>query len=756
MQLLPGKTGLGNISGCPVTVNSYQMKYCLLLAFIFSNLLIASANQVGPAADDDVDFSLSSLTLTAGNEQNFQYTFNLTNSGTSEVQGYNMKLTFSADAILDASDNFVIIVPLADAAAQWIGPNQTLLKTEHYYASSPAGYLPVGSWYVFAEINYDRTVMETDYNNNSTVSTNKITVNNYSIPFPKNPTISSITDNSFIINSFFDGDLSSIYYRVQANGAAAPTKPIMVSSTLIYPWEPDVTVSGLGPAFAYDVYLMGEFVDGKSTVIYKIDVTTTGAPVPTLKLSQPDLTLNPVNKSSDSAPGSYTITGFHLTANVVVSATGHMVVSKDNVSFGPQVTFLASAFNGAAPQMVYVKYQSDGSTGVKTATITNASTGATTQPLSVSVSVFDPVNGNFNDSNSLEETGWTAFSVLGYHSWSLVDLQASPPGQRVEVVDKAIQIDGALNGITPNEDWLISPEVNLSGFQYEPTLKFKSYSSGPGSPLKLRYSANYSGSGDPRSATWFDADATFPEVNSNKWQNSSVPILNKESKIYFAFVYTSNVSAATKWTLDDWSIKDNYLSIPSTVLSYVDVEIGVPSASQSILVTIAGYGDITVTASAGFQVSLNNMTFTPSVVIPASEAAAGKTIFVRFAPTTQTEELQGTLTFTATELSVVKNNLVGSSLFTTATAKALETTNFIYPNPTSGQVRIDTQAFYDHTGEIPVWIANGMGGTVANFTSASGSLEANLSDAIARLRPGLYYITIQTDKTIYRNKLVRE
>ena len=174
---------------------------------------------------------------------------------------------------------------------------------------------------------------------------------------------------------------------------------------------------------------------------------------------------------------------------------------------------------------------------------------------------------------------------------------ASPPDQRVEGSDKAIQIDGAVNGFTPNEDWLISPEVNLSGFEYEPTIKFKSYSSGEGASLKLRYSANYSGSGDPQSATWFDADAEFAPVNSNEWKTSSVVVLNKESKIYFAFVYTSTISAASRWTIDDWSIRDNLLSIPSTILTYVDVEVGTSSASQSLLVKIAGYGDITVTTS---------------------------------------------------------------------------------------------------------------------------------------------------------------
>jgi hypothetical protein len=732
------------------------MKYCLFLAFIVCNSLISSAYQVGPAADEDIDFSLSNLTLTAGDEKNFQYTFNLTNSGTSEVQGYNMKLTFSADATLDASDNFVIVVPLADEAAQWIGPNQTLLKTEHYYATSPAGYLPVGSWYIFAEINYDRIVPETNYTNNSLRSTNTITVNNYTIPFPTAPVISGVTDNSFIITPSFDGGIVNMYYRVQANNSPAPDKPTMFASTLIYPWETEVTVTGLGPAFSYDVYFIGEFYDGKVTVIQKIDVTTLGTGVPTLVVSNPLLTLNPANKNSDSAPGNYTITGYHLTSDVVVTGAGQMVVSKDNVTYYPQLTFLSTAFNGAVPQTVYVKYLTNGSTGLKTASISNTSTGATAQAVDVSINVYDPLNGNFDEVTMLEESGWYTFSVFGYQTWSLVDLEVSPPTQRVEASNKAIQIDGALNGITANEDWLISPETNLSGFEYDPTIKFKTFSSGPGASLKLKYSANYPGTGDPRSFTWFDADVEFAEVNSDKWVTSEVAVPNKESKIFFAIVYTSTVSEATKWTIDDWTIKDNLLSIPSTVLSYVDVEVGTSSASQSILVKIAGYGDITVTASAGFQVSLDNTTFGSSVVIPEIEAEAGKTIYVRFTPTTQGDGLQGTLTFTAADLSVVKNNLVGSSLFTTATSKPMETTSFIYPNPTTGPVHVDANAFHSYSGELPVSVATAMGGMVANFECDPSSLESSLSDVLGNLKPGLYYITIQTDKTIYRNRLVKE
>ena len=115
----------------------------------------------------------------------------------------------------------------------------------------------------------------------------------------------------------------------------------MSQATPIFPGESEITVSGLGPAFAYDVYFMGEFFDGKTTEIYKIDVTTLGTATPTLTLSQSQLALNPVNKNNDSSPASYTITGFHITSNVVVSATGQMVVSKDDVTYSPQVSFLA-------------------------------------------------------------------------------------------------------------------------------------------------------------------------------------------------------------------------------------------------------------------------------------------------------------------------------------------------------------------------------------------------------------------------------
>lgn len=739
------------------SIPSSIMKYFLILGLVFFDLMVTQANDnVTSYADEDIDFSLSNLVLTPGNEKNFQYTFNLTNSGTSEVQGYSMKLTFSADAILDWDDRFVIYVPLSDVAAQWIGPNQTLLKTEHYYGYTPHEFLPAGSWYVFAEINYDGIVPETDYTNNAILSTNKITVNDYTIAFTTPPTITLITDTSFTINTFFEPEMATLYYRIQPSGAAAPTKSIMQGSNGLFPGQLEHLISGLGPAFDYDVYFMGEFYGDMVTVIYKIDVTTSGIAAPTLRLSSSEITLEATSKNKDSSPQTYSITGFHLTSNVTVISAGNFVVSADDITYAGQVTFPTAVFDQTNSAEVYVKFLADGLAGAKSENIVVASAGATSKNVSVDIIVFDPTVNDFNGLTALEQTGWSSYSVRGRHTWSLIDLETSSPSQREMGVDKAIQIDGSTDGFTTNEDWLISPEIDLSGFLYDPTIKFRSYSSGEGAPLILKYSADYSGFGDPTVATWFDADAEFPAVNSDAWKRSYAVILNKESNMHFAFVYKSTLEAGTRWTIDDWAVSDNFLQIPTDILSYRDVEVGTSSAAQTIEVKFIGYGDVTITVSEGFQISLDNSSFSASVVIPESDAAAGKTFFVRFVPVVQTQELEGSITFTGRDLEVTKSNLVGSSFITTATARPLESSNFIYPNPTDGAVHVDMNSLYNQQNEVPVLIANNMGATVAQFQSSITSLEIKLSDVVGALSPGLYYITVQGDKATYRNKLIKK
>jgi hypothetical protein len=731
------------------------MKYLAIVLVALLPVCGFASNPVPAGGDTDVDFQLSNLSLTAGTEKSFQFSFNLTNNGSSATQGYALKLIFSTNQTLDAGDDFFLTFPLVNGASQAIGANQTVAKNVQYTATSPVGYLPAGNWYVFAEINHDRAVIETNYTNNTVWSLNQINVPNYGITFTTAPTVTNITAGSFALNVVFDPDMTRIYYRVLADASPAPDKAALLSGNGLFPWENQVTVSGLGPAFGYDVYVMGEFYDQKVTVIHKLDVLTGGTASPALVLSHTSLALASTAINTNSASEVYSLSGYHLTGNATVAANGNFRVSKDDIVYASQISFLATALNNGNSQWVYVKYVADENAGVKAGTVANSSSGAATKNLPVSVSVFDPASGNFDGLTSLGETGWSAYSITGYHVWSLVDLEISSPSKRTEGENKAIQIDGSLNGFTVNEDWLISPEMDLSGFSFEPTLHVSAFSSGGGPTLKLKYSANYSGTGNPTMATWFDAPMDFPAVNSNAWKNSTATIPNKESKIFFAFVYTSTGSAGSRWTLDNWRISDNLLNIPSQTLAYTNVQVGTSSPSKPLQVQISGYGDVTVAVTAPFEISTNNTNFSSSVVLPESGVAAGMTMYIRFNPATEVNNLVGTITFTGLDLLVEKNTLVGTSMLVTAVSEVLNSSGLIYPNPTDGAVHIDI-ALLDNQGvEFSVMITNSIGSTVASTNAPVTALEDVLSGFMSGLQPGLYYVTLAGDAAIYRNKVVK-
>jgi hypothetical protein len=125
-------------------------------------------------------------------------------------------------------------------------------------------------------------------------------------------------------------------------------------------------------------------------------------------------------------------------------------------------------------------------------------------------------------------------------------------------------------------------------------------------------------------------------------------------------------TGASRWTVDDFRIQDvsSYHTIPTAALAFSEAASGSKSAAQTFTFRAVGHGDITLTASAGFELSADQgTTFTSSVVIPATETtgAAGKTIQVRFAPSSRQLIVEGTIAFTGTDLSTQSIKLTGSS-----------------------------------------------------------------------------------------------
>lgn len=717
---------------------------------IFAFALVYSIGALAQA-----DLQINDLSLTPGDERGFDFSYTVTNAGNQPVASYAMKLTFSQDQSLDVFDYFAIQLD-ADAGTQYIAAGQTATRTVHYETTAVNKFLPTGTWYVIGEMNFNRAVTETNYDNNLVVSNTAMTVHVYTAEFVVPPTVTDVTNTSFVLSYPPDDHISHCYFKYQFAGLPAPDVSEMVSSPVFTPYAP-VLISYLSPAQAYDVYFMGETRDGNITDILKVQVSTTGTNSPTVLTSDDQITLFPVGVRAESFPGLVAVYGYHLAGPVQVSGSQGFVVSLDDVVYAEQVSIPAGVLSYGAKQNLFIKALPFDSRGYKSGTCTFSATGASDLVVGVSVVVFSNDATDFEDANSIQETGWTTFSVFGDQTWNLVDLEESSENQRTAGGNKAMQIDGMIGGAAVNEDWLISPDVDLSSYTLTPALRFRAYSSGDGEPLVLKYSADYPGYGDPRNFTWFDAIASFPTVNSKSWKNIMVQLLNQSEHMRFALVYRSTGLNGSRWSIDDWRITDNLINIPENVLVFEDVSVGKVSDPQNMLVSVSGFGNVTITASADFQVSSDGIVYSPAIVVPAADISTGVTLRVRFFPQEFSEERQGNLTFTGSDgFSVVRDNLIGRVGITTAVGERRTVTGFLYPNPTSGDVHVDLSSLSNPGETYPVMIANSIGTCVAVLNEPAYALEHTLSSIFSNLESGVYFVIIKGKSTTWRTKLIRK
>ncbi|MBC3541361.1 Ig-like domain-containing protein [Rufibacter sediminis] len=361
---------------------------------------------------------------------------------------------------------------------------------------------------------------------------------------------------------------------------------------------------------------------------------------------------------------SYELSGSNLAESTTVTVTGPFQISKTNANFSSaSLTFTSAEL--ATAQKVYVRF-SPTQAGSVTGSITNTTAGAQSLAIPLSGVSADPYNQNFNDPAFLTNSGWTRFSVTGAQVWASTNFgRDCLTGCNAATPNKAVQINGFAGGVSvPNEDWLISPELDLTSFTNMAVLDFWTISAFAGDQLKLMYSTDFTGTGNPNAANWLEIPGVFPAANSNLWTLSQGIELPKTAK-YVAFVYTT-ASGASRWTVDDVRIQDlsSFHTIPAATLSFGEAASGTTSAAQTFTFRAVGYGSVTLTASAGFELSADNGgTFASSVTLPETEtaAAAGKAIQVRFAPVSRQLKVEGAVTFTSAGLNVSTIQLLGSS-----------------------------------------------------------------------------------------------
>ncbi len=107
-------------------------------------------------------------------------------------------------------------------------------------------------------------------------------------------------------------------------------------------------------------------------------------------------------------------------------------------------------------------------------------------------------------------------------------------------------------GALDNEDWLVSPQVNLNNSISE-VFEFNAYYNYDGPDLKLYYTDNYTG--DASTTSWTELPFTIPSDKST-WELIRVDISDLSGVVYFGFKYVSNPTDGAA----DWRVNNIYVS----------------------------------------------------------------------------------------------------------------------------------------------------------------------------------------------------
>ena len=159
---------------------------------------------------------------------------------------------------------------------------------------------------------------------------------------------------------------------------------------------------------------------------------------------------------------------------------------------------------------------------------------------------------------------WTPYNVIGDQEW----YQDEYGG------DTYAKMSGYDGGSFDNEDWLISPLLNLTIYD-SVFFNFKSAFNYTGPDLELYISTDYDGVGNPNDYTWTDiSDMVQWSDGSWNWVESGKIDLKDyfQSSTFLGFRFTSTTDGSATWELDSFLI---YGYLKTGIDNHQDVSISV-------------------------------------------------------------------------------------------------------------------------------------------------------------------------------------
>jgi len=190
------------------------------------------------------------------------------------------------------------------------------------------------------------------------------------------------------------------------------------------------------------------------------------------------------------------------------------------------------------------------------------------------------------------------------------------------------------------EDWMILPGIDMSVYG-NVTMEFVSaYNYGSDDAtnyLKLYYSTDYAGIGDPSTANWTELSFTQPSTGNYTWTNSGIIDLSTlTGNVWLGFKYHYSAGSYRTWEIDDISIQELASPIisvtPTTLSGFTYMEGSGPSVSQSF--TVEGVNltsDITITPPANYEISSDDVNFQSTAITLTQTAGsvASTTLYTR-------------------------------------------------------------------------------------------------------------------------------
>jgi hypothetical protein len=214
------------------------------------------------------------------------------------------------------------------------------------------------------------------------------------------------------------------------------------------------------------------------------------------------------------------------------------------------------------------------------------------------------------DFNDRTFGAWTTFSVTGDQQWTIDTIHG------IENTPCA-RVSGYATTSNENEDWLISPTLNLANYTSE-IIQFYSAKNYTGPDMQVMISTDYAGSGNPNLAYWENLDATLSPGGWAWTFSGNIDIANFASgNVYIGFKYTSTATESATWEVDDikvWGHQEIGIEQPKNNLTIISpnparefVKVSVQHPCELLLYSLTGEKIIQTHITKGIhQISLQN------------------------------------------------------------------------------------------------------------------------------------------------------